>query len=72
MSKRATLELRKMIGQNVAWWIKFRRMENKDLAEKMGVQPSQISQIISGDRVTLYEMQRVAKHLDIKIIDLFR
>lgn len=55
---------------NVTRILKTRRMQQKDLAEKMGVAPAALSKALTGNP-TLDTIRKIAKALDVSIKSLF-
>lgn len=56
---------------NVTLILNNRRMQQKDLAEKMGVAPAALSKALTGNP-TLDTIRKIAKALDVPIKSLFR
>lgn len=55
---------------NVTRILKMRRMQQKELAEKMGVAPAALSKALTGNP-TLDTIRKIAKALDVSIKSLF-
>lgn len=55
---------------NVSRFLKVKRMQKKDLAEKMGCAPAVLSKALSGNP-TLDTIRKIAKALDVPIKSLF-
>lgn len=61
----------KTLARNVKELLKVRKMQQKDLAEKMGVAASFLSNALSGNP-TIETLQRMASALDVPVSVLLR
>jgi len=60
----------KTIAQKIKFWRNFRNMSQTELAYKLNVSSSYISQIESGRNISLKKLKEIAQVLDIEVIDL--
>jgi transcriptional regulator with XRE-family HTH domain len=62
----------KQIAERLQHWLDVRGMEKKDLAYRAGVNPSQVTRYMTGDRrPTLGTMERLALVLEVPTQDIF-
>jgi transcriptional regulator with XRE-family HTH domain len=60
----------KTIAQKIKFWRNFRNMSQTELAYKLNISSSYISQIESGRNISLKKLKEIAQVLDIEVIDL--